>query len=327
MNELLKHIFDDSACLTRRQINDYINGVMGSEECHAAEHHINSCPFCSEAIEGMAADPQGSAMAVNELDATFLQEHFTQHIPQVHLNSLSPATRPADYIYPDTKTKRQKDKAAITLRNTSIAVVILIGFGLIGYWRFEDYKRESLIRQENATITPIKEGTIAPKVNQPTTTASIQSQSAKPTVTFAKETTPETNNKNDKPQKLHPLILTSKKVVDKPEATSVAPAKPVTEINKSKDVPSPGVTTMDMQTGDDLYNKGFWAGALTRFQQEMMHGDRKQRHKATIMAAHCYENMGQNAKAEKLLRTLVDEGGPKKGSAKRMLRKMDNSQE
>ncbi|RQO32126.1 hypothetical protein DBR32_00495 [Taibaiella sp. KBW10] len=43
---------DNSACLTRRQINDYILNKLFPEELYVVEMHLNECPFCNDAIEG-----------------------------------------------------------------------------------------------------------------------------------------------------------------------------------------------------------------------------------------------------------------------------------
>lgn len=54
-NEQMKRIFDQSACLTPRQLKGYVSGSLVHEEAHAVEAHIMGCPFCSEAIEGIKA--------------------------------------------------------------------------------------------------------------------------------------------------------------------------------------------------------------------------------------------------------------------------------
>ena len=55
----------------------------------------------------------------------------------------------------------------------------------------------------------------------------------------------------------------------------------------------------------------------------MNSGSKTNRQQAAIMAARCYIALGQKDKAERLLQSIVDEGGPEKRSAKRMLRDIE----
>lgn len=52
-DRLIKAI-DNSACLTRRQINDYLQKKLYPEELYVVEMHLIECPFCNDAIEGFA---------------------------------------------------------------------------------------------------------------------------------------------------------------------------------------------------------------------------------------------------------------------------------
>lgn len=75
--EQLKHIFEPSACLTPKQMKGYVSGKMVHEEAHAVEVHLLSCPFCSDAIEGLQKEQKsGSITAMEKLDAGFIAKHF-----------------------------------------------------------------------------------------------------------------------------------------------------------------------------------------------------------------------------------------------------------
>lgn len=50
-DRLIKAI-DNSACLTRRQIDDYLQNKLFPEELYVVEMHLNECPFCNDAVEG-----------------------------------------------------------------------------------------------------------------------------------------------------------------------------------------------------------------------------------------------------------------------------------
>ncbi len=73
----LKHIFEESACLTARQVKGYVTGKMVHEEAHAVEVHLLSCPFCREAVEGLTEYKTPVAIsAMEKLDAGFIAKHF-----------------------------------------------------------------------------------------------------------------------------------------------------------------------------------------------------------------------------------------------------------
>lgn len=58
-DRLIKAI-DNSACLTRRQIDDYLQKKLFPEELYVVEMHLNECPFCNDAIEGFAKIPDAN---------------------------------------------------------------------------------------------------------------------------------------------------------------------------------------------------------------------------------------------------------------------------
>lgn len=291
MSTQLDHIFDESTCLTRRQLRDYAHGAMGAEECHAAEHHINSCPFCSEAVEGMAIHEAEAVSAINELNTRFLKEHFDRHLPQVHLNSFAPVAA-IDHGHGAHK----KHKNSITLTRTSVAAAALLALGFMGYLRFE---------------------------KQP---ASIMSSS--------EETKNLTNSKKPGPQtSALPIISFTKENVTVGRAMQPVDAenKPIVNtavIKHEKKKAAPFVADDNVRSGNDLYKANNWSGALSYYQKELDSGSNKrQRHEATIMAAHCYEQMGQTDKAQVLLNGTANENKPQQTDAKKMLQKNDSAQE
>lgn len=105
MNGELKHIFDESACLSRRQLKDYVSGQMANEECHAVEHHLNGCPLCSSAIDGMLLDPAKALETVTEMNTDFLKEHFMLKNPQANTNTAAPAAPIMETPKPGAKMK------------------------------------------------------------------------------------------------------------------------------------------------------------------------------------------------------------------------------
>lgn len=87
----LQHLFNGTHCLSKRQLRDYAAGAISREEAYAVESHLNTCPLCSAAADGMLAHFPESAEVLAEVDAGFLKEHFKKHSPQIHLNTVAPA--------------------------------------------------------------------------------------------------------------------------------------------------------------------------------------------------------------------------------------------
>lgn len=125
MSEQLKHIFDISKCPTKRQMQEYLNGIMQPEEIYAFEHHISSCMLCSEAIDGMMEYEEAALTGMNELNDNFLKDHLESHPPHIHLNGIAAAA--------DTEGKKA------TLINiwkpASIAAMLLLCLGLGWYFK------------------------------------------------------------------------------------------------------------------------------------------------------------------------------------------------
>ncbi|MDR3681000.1 MAG: hypothetical protein P4L41_13630 [Flavipsychrobacter sp.] len=93
MKQKIAHILDSSVCITKRQLKEYISGAMTVEECHAVEHHVNGCAFCSDAIDGaFAHTPEETLAAASDFNGSFLKAHFSLNNPDIHLNSMGPST-------------------------------------------------------------------------------------------------------------------------------------------------------------------------------------------------------------------------------------------
>ena len=135
-NERILHILDQSTCLTRRQMKDYLAGNMLPEEVHAAEMHISSCPLCSMALDGFEAHSEEALEAIASLNSGFLKDHFDAITPKIHLNSLAPA---ATF---DSRTRKKK-KSISLLQVTGIAAALLVGFGTLWFMDHRNHANET----------------------------------------------------------------------------------------------------------------------------------------------------------------------------------------
>lgn len=128
MKEQLKHIFDQSACLSKRQLRDYLSGDITHDECHALEHHINTCFFCSEALEGMIENKEDSLSTLDRLNNHFLKERFSISHPNVHLNSIA-TTASAPTIRRIHKPNPRK----FAPKPSAIASAAILAFAVLWY--------------------------------------------------------------------------------------------------------------------------------------------------------------------------------------------------
>jgi len=232
--EQLLHIFDESACLTRRQIKDYVNGSMTNEESHAVEVHLNACPLCSDAVEGMFEQQEGHAVEmISELDSSFLQDYLGRSNPRVHLNSVA-AAQPAY----GNRHKRGNNITAFW-RNTSIAAILLLAIGLLWFLKFgRDHADNSRPiaqqaaqtnttqpEQETLPATPAKNESIVPVVasNEKDRVAEMPTTSAPVTATAplhaGSDNTVATINRNE----------TTTTITEKQKNTSAGDAVAVTQ--------------------------------------------------------------------------------------------------
>lgn len=60
--ERLIKVIDNSACLTRRQMDDYLQKKLFPEELYVVEMHLNECPFCNDAIEGLSTTDKANVL-------------------------------------------------------------------------------------------------------------------------------------------------------------------------------------------------------------------------------------------------------------------------
>ncbi len=128
MKEQLIHILDQSVCLSRKQMKEYLSGAMLPEEVHAAEVHLNTCALCSLAMEGFEEHSEQALAAISALNSGFLKDHFDNISPQIHLNSIAHAAMPS---------AEARKRIALTplWRIGSVAAAALLIFGIL--WAFE----------------------------------------------------------------------------------------------------------------------------------------------------------------------------------------------
>lgn len=106
--EQLKHIFEQSPCLTQRQLKNYVSGKMVHEEAHAVESHLLSCPFCTDAVEGlMEGKVQGAINNIDKLDSSFIAKHFGVEAKEIKSAAPPPVIKAGSYSTQPEKTEKK----------------------------------------------------------------------------------------------------------------------------------------------------------------------------------------------------------------------------
>lgn len=180
--EQLKHIFEDSACLTPRQVKGYVTGKMVHEEAHAVEVHLLSCPFCSDAVEAMTEHKAKGAVAVMEkLDAGFIAKHFgvtTQEITAA--KNVPPVLKAGAYT---TAPEKEKPKTVRKLwKPMALAASLLAMVAVLWFMRDNIFPQDSgQLAQQVAVPAIQEEPVIAYQPATDTNSAPVADTAAMPT--------------------------------------------------------------------------------------------------------------------------------------------------
>lgn len=393
--EQLKHIFEQSSCLTKKQLKEYVSGSMSPEEAHAVEQHLHSCPMCSDTVDGLMAQQGKGVEVLNTLNADFLTKHLGTANPQAPRNINMPPTNTANTRDTQKKPspamiKAKPVRSYFAFRTMSVAATIL--FAIVGIWYYRltnDVMQQSQsVAQELPKPAPVEQPAVAQyaedtqeaiaaaadMVNNGITevgTGSAITQSpttkdkgvvamATPTpekekegllkrlgnkieAAAAKKTTQQLLGaiKNDNPdkyatsaknqfveeQRMKPKEERSEAMDMQPGNASRAtgnsyqPAEDVKAVTISEKEAAEPVSKIDK--ADQLLKSGKASDALNLYTQEMRGASSKgKRQEAAIGAARCYVALGNRYKAKDILLSIVDEGGPRKREAKRMLKEL-----
>lgn len=147
-NEQMKRIFDQSDCLTPRQLKGYVSGSLVHEEAHAVEAHIMGCPFCKDAVEGIKEHRVDRSIDTMEaITPDFLEGHsgFTNEAPAP--SASSPTIKVAKKINVD----RKRFSSPQLLRTVSIAATVLIAAGVFWFIQSNSGNDDATTAQKVAT--------------------------------------------------------------------------------------------------------------------------------------------------------------------------------
>jgi hypothetical protein len=133
MSTPLSHIFDQSACLTVKQIKDYLNKSMTKEECHAAEHHMNNCGLCSTAVEGLSGSNTGDGFTAS---TAFIKEYIESH-PQ-KTGQIYYAPKPHTHHH---HIEERKHPFRVSSLITTLVFAAFIAYGYYYYSKYDGIEK------------------------------------------------------------------------------------------------------------------------------------------------------------------------------------------
>ena len=336
MSQALNYILEPSACLSKTQLTDYVQGRLIPEEVYAVETHLNGCPLCNMAIDGMLLQPDAALEAVATLNPAFIKQHFEAIEPRIHLNSVAPAV-PARH-------KRQK-AGTMVLPIRSIAALTAAGLVAFGvFWLLNkinvaspagSMQKSEVAAPEQQQIT-VATGT-PPTAAQPHTNATapattVPKEPAKPAVPAAAHAQPDTGQATPAAATVPvtlPKQLAPPEVKDTPPAiadtTVVSPASEAAPTPPKKEATTPKAQSTSPpaaqapQTETDGYRL-----AISTYKKDLNSPDIATRNRARLASAQAYEGLGKRDKALQLLDQIMEEGGPHKAEARRLRRQLRN---
>ncbi len=340
MKEQLLHILDQSVCLSRKQMREYLSSTMLPEEVHAVEVHLNSCPLCRLALEGFEEHSEEALQAIASLNSGFLKEHFDNISPQIHLNSMAPA---ASFSASHTDRKRS---LAPFWRLTSIAAGLLLLFGLVwalGHRQPAEIVPPTLLNKSTPNQGALKHKSPAHIQNAIPAPQPINSQAASAVVIHKNDEYVDAGNA----VKMLPPEKEVSKSIDavKPKSQADIPDanKPKEQASEnasgthyyqeyeSKDehAESPASTTAIEASKPELnrntasYSQASVEKALASYLQSMKSSDPIIRYQSMILAAQCYDALGNRTRAQELLQIVINEApGHERRAARRALRRL-----
>lgn len=358
----LTHIFENSACLTPRQMKGYISGKMVHEEAHAVEVHLLSCPFCADAIEGlMAGKDNGGLAAMDKLDAGFIAQHFGVPVQEVKAAVKTPPVIKAG-AYSTQPEKKEKKGSTILWKPMAAAAAFIAVVAIMWFMRDSIFPQgdDNQLAQQTTVVPEPQEQVVAyqPPVDSTTaldsTAMAVTDEIAEdlaapdPKAPLTQQQALLTKNEADKKALLLAEAKKTKALPKEAEKTVVASGTTATTAapaatprmgnsfaaddtkeeaeDRIETVAAAKKTADNARTGiekaDDLYNKGKYKRALKMYQDEMYDTRSNKRDAATYMAAKCHAGMGEKTQAKTLLNSLIRDNSPKKAQAEQLLREL-----
>ncbi|MCF6183109.1 MAG: tetratricopeptide repeat protein [Bacteroidales bacterium] len=144
MNSEINNIFNQSSCLTSREIEQYISGSLSKEEIRRVELHLADCPMCSDEIDGyiLLSDKNKLPVVVKNIN-----------------NKIDKKVSAAKVIPLHSSHKKSIAKRIISI---AASLILLLGAGyIINFYMNSD--DENLAETSSVEKTVLKENSLVTK--------------------------------------------------------------------------------------------------------------------------------------------------------------------
>ncbi len=112
-------------------------------------------------------------------------------------------------------------------------------------------------------------------------------------------------------------------VKQEPEHRPAPKEEPKPQPVAKKEEPAEELPSDPIAAGKALMDKRNYNAAINKMRNEMRSNNKNRRQEAVMLVAKCYQAMGNKDRAKELLSSIVDEGGPEKKNAKKLLKEVD----
>ncbi len=363
-DERLLQVLDQSACLSKGQLLGYRKQTLYPEELRAVEMHLNSCPFCSDALEGFNQEQDMeqllSGLFPPPLPAQPIREQIKEPAPAVQKAEPAPAahkepvrTEPISRPALAANVRPMK-KAGHWRRNLGIAAALIIGFGILWYVEFRKQPPETLALNTIDTTPPLPPPA-APELKPIASRGTRhQGDTAAHIVARKKDTLHSLHDADvkliaQKTKDSAKIAATQDKVADQQQVTMAAKArasereeeKGADKQKEDDSVPALAArsaepektnarnsekeeSASDFEMGLKMYKQKQYASALMYFRTVESDKSNAKYWDAVYYSALCHKNLNKNRRARKLFERIVEENAPHKKAAQKELDNMKN---
>lgn len=244
-NERLLQILDNSACLTNRQMTGYMKHDLFPEELRVVELHLSGCPFCSDALEGLAEHHEKidlvAGLPMPVLPAISLPEKPKEKPKEKKEQDPVTHKKPAPAKYRSSASTHTPSSINRWKAPVGIAAALIVGFGALWYFKFNQPAGRDILAMNTVsedTNTALNEAT----ANQLKTDARQEATNPEVNDAIARTTRDSTVLAQANPA---PTPIPIKK------ADSVVPAKPALTVAAADEDRQPTVAAARTEQGKD----------------------------------------------------------------------------
>lgn len=154
MDRRLLQILNNTACLSKSQLQGYVQNTLQPEELYAVEMHLIECPICNDALEGFAIEknlnnllagiqppaklpsPKTKEKKSSEVKNNNTSEKLSQNKTLANNTTQKSSDTNIRHKNAAHTAVRQRSNSTKWLRPLAIAAILIIGFTLLWYFEF-----------------------------------------------------------------------------------------------------------------------------------------------------------------------------------------------